>query len=134
LADFIISSSGLTALPAGRVSKPAFLFWSKLEAAPDGVMWEALVTAIARGPIEPAGTPVLSNFGSTRSRGLKLGVSELETFSDRTRWRSWCHCILVRSADSTGRSLMDIVAAPSASQDPWSEARQNLPRVWLTGG
>jgi hypothetical protein len=29
---------------------------------------------------------------------------------------------------------MDIVAAPSASQDPWSEARQNLPPVWLTAG
>ena len=63
---------------------------------------------IASVPIDPAGAPVLSNFGSTRSRGLKFGVSELETFSDSTRWRSWCHCILVRNADRTGRSLMDI--------------------------
>ncbi len=69
------------------------------------------VRIIASDPIDPAVAPFLSNFGSTRSRGLKFGVSELETFSDSTRWRSWCHCILVRSADRTGRSLMDIGAA-----------------------
>src|SRR3569623_3485928 len=32
--------------------------------------------------------PVLSNVGSTRSRGRIFGVSELETFSARTRCRS----------------------------------------------
>src|SRR6202140_613564 len=59
---------------------------------------------------------VESNFGSTRSRGLKFGVSELETFSESTRCRSWCHCILLRNADNTGRSLMDIAAALNASR------------------
>ena len=29
--------------------------------------------------------PLASNFGSTRSRGLKFGVSEWETFSASTR-------------------------------------------------
>jgi len=39
-------------------------------------------------PVEPARAPDASNFGSTRSRGLKFGVSELATFSDSTRWRA----------------------------------------------
>ena len=81
---------------------------------------------IASAPIVPAGAPVLSNFGSTRSRGLKFGVSELETFSESTRWRSWCHCILVRSADKTGRSLMDIArrsASPSPGETPLEVGR-----------
>src|ERR1700692_4133128 len=105
-----ISSSRLTALPAGRVWKPARLFWSKLcPPPPAGAICEVLVRIIASDPIDPAAlAPVLSNFGSTRSRGLKFGLSELETFSDSTRWRSWCHCIFVRSADRTGRSLIDI--------------------------
>ena len=54
-------------------------------AAVDGRRRLVLVRIIASAPIEPLGAPVLSNFGSTRSRGLKFGVSELETFSDKTR-------------------------------------------------
>jgi len=76
-----ISSSKLTALPAGLVWKPVLRFWSKLSLPPDDdVMWEVLVRSIAKGPIAPVTAPVESNFGSTRSRGLKFGVSELETF------------------------------------------------------
>ena len=71
-------------------------------------MWLALVFAIASVAMPPTAPPLWSNFGSTRSRGRKFGVEELETFSDRTRWRSWCHCILVRSAESIGKSLMAI--------------------------
>src|ERR1700686_2422788 len=113
LADtFSISSSRLTELPAGRVWKPARLFWSKVCPSPfDGAICEGVVRIMASALLEPAVAPLASNFGSTRSRGLKFGVSELETFSDRTRWRSWCHCILVRRADNIGRSLMDIAAA-----------------------
>ena len=75
-------------------------------------MWLALVRIIASDPIAAGLAPFLSNFGSTSSRGLKFGVSELEIFSASTRWRSWCHCILVRSADKTGRSLIAIGSAP----------------------
>ncbi len=97
-------------------------------------MWLALVRIIGSDPIEPPiVAPTESNFGSTRSRGLKFGVSELETFSASTRWRSWCHCILVRSTDSTGRSLIAI--APSSALPPGTmPGRQNLPPVWLTAG
>ena len=71
-------------------------------------MWPALVRIIGSDP--GAGRPRagLSNFGSTRSRGWKFGVSELAMFSASTRWRSWCHCILVRNADKTGRSVIAI--------------------------
>jgi hypothetical protein len=51
-------------------------------------MWLELVRIIASDPIAAALAPFLSNFGSTRSRGLKFGVSELEIFSASTRWRS----------------------------------------------
>jgi hypothetical protein len=70
----------------------------------------------ASEPIAPAPAPAESNFGWTRSRGLKFGVSELETFSESKRCRSWCHFILVRNTDKTGRSLMDIAAALHASR------------------
>ena len=68
--------------------RPRDLVEPKLDCAPEGVMWEALVRASKSGPVEPVTAPVLSNFGSTRSRGLKFGVSELETFSESTFWRS----------------------------------------------
>jgi hypothetical protein len=52
-------------------------------------MWLALVRIIASDPpAPPTLDPSASNFGSTRSRGLKFGVSELATFSESTRWRS----------------------------------------------
>src|SRR3954454_21210845 len=78
--------SSVTELPAGRVWNTALRFCSKLCPPPPACwIWEVLVRSIASEPIEPALAPLPSNFGSTRSRGLKLGVSELETFSDRTR-------------------------------------------------
>jgi hypothetical protein len=43
------------------------------------------VRIIASDPIDPAPAAVESNLGWTRSRGLKFGVSELETFSESTR-------------------------------------------------
>src|ERR1700722_13307318 len=76
-------------------------------------MWLEVVRAIGSDAAAPSTLPLpTSNFGSTRSRGLKLGVLELETFSASTRWRSWCHCILVRRIDRAGRSLMGIAALP----------------------
>src|SRR5580658_681601 len=76
-------------------------------------MWLVLVRAIASVVAPPSTLPLpTSNFGSTRSRGLKLGVLEFDTFSDSTRWRSWCHCILVRRTDRVGRSLIAIAALP----------------------
>src|SRR4029077_17566317 len=87
-------------------------FWSKVGSAPEAERWTWLVRSSASDPAGAAALPPFSlNFNLTQSRGLKLGVLELETFSARTRWRSWCHCIRVRSADKAGRSLMDI--APS---------------------
>jgi hypothetical protein len=86
---FIISSSRLTALPAGRVSNPARLLTSKVEGALEAAMVApAVVRIMASDPIVPADRPAGLNFGSTRSRGLKFGVSELETFSASTFWRS----------------------------------------------
>jgi len=64
--------------------------------------------------ISMLGAPDFSNFGATRSRGRNLGVSELDTFSASTLWRSWCHCILVRNADKTGRSPIDIAPLHTA--------------------
>src|SRR6185312_8841986 len=131
----IISSSRLTLFPAGFVSKPVLLLTSKERPAPpDGAMWLALVRIMASDPVEPVWAPVASNFGSTRSRGLNFGVLALETFSDSTACRAWCHCILVRNADKTGRSLIDIAAPPFSPEDTTPSARQILPRVWLTSG
>src|SRR5262249_39381139 len=103
------AAAGLEALPAGRVSKQVLPLTSKLRLTlSDGAMWPDVVRIIASAPVAPVRPPSGPNFGSTRSRGLKFGVSELETFSERRRWRAWCHCILVRNADKTGRSLIDI--------------------------
>ena len=46
------------------------------------------------------------------------GRAGLEMFSASTRWRSWCHCILVRNADRIGRSFMAIAVAPLTSWTP----------------
>ena len=43
---------------------------------------------IGSATVGPALAPDLSNWGSTRSLGLKFGVSELATFSESTRCRS----------------------------------------------
>jgi len=101
----------LTALPAGLVWKLALRSSAKLCPPPDGAIWPVAVRISASEPTAPALAPGESNFGWTRSRGLKFGVSELETFSESRRCRSWCHCILVRNTDNMGRSLMDIAAA-----------------------
>jgi hypothetical protein len=48
----------------------------------------------------------------------------LATFSASTRWRSWCHCILVRSAAIPGISFMDIAPlslVPDALPAGWAE-------------
>src|SRR5689334_2387136 len=98
-------------------------------------MWLVLVRIIATDPVEPVWAPAAANFGSTRSRGLNFGVLALDTFSDSTLCRAWCHCILVRNADKTGRSLIDIRPRSASSPAGATPAtRQNLPPVWLTSG
>src|ERR1700744_5483215 len=98
-------------------------------------MWLVLVRLIGRDADPPSTLPLpASNFGSIRSRGLKLGVLELDTFSARTVWRSWCHCILVRRIDRAGRSLMGIAALRLGLRPDAAQGRQNLPPVWLTAG
>jgi hypothetical protein len=76
-------------------------------------------------------------FGSTRSRGRKSGVSELATLSASTRWCSWCHCIRVRSMEKIGMSEMAMVGFRRLKLRMLWEVegtRQILPSVWLMVG
>ena len=63
--------------------------------------------------------------------GGNPGVSALATFSASTRWRSWCHCIRVRSIEKIGMSAIAMVCLRGPRACP---ARQTLPGVWLMRG